>query len=97
MSVSIYDVNNKIHTHYTKGGEYSLSGVDYVGEYYLLNGKAYSGKSGDINAKELTKYYPNNTVYNYDNLFNFQKIESTYKQPKNSIIQPTEGILYKIL
>lgn len=91
MGLSGYDINNLIHTQYTKGGEYSLNGRDYVGEYHIANNKAFTGPNGTIGSKELTKYYPHNMVYTYDSLFQFKKIESTFKQPMDAIIIPTEG------
>ena len=91
MAVSKYDANSVIHTRYTKGGEYSLKGVDYVGEYHILDNIAYTGPSDSIESSALTKYYPDAAVYTYDSLFNFKKLESTLKQPKDVTIQPTEG------
>lgn len=91
MGLNGYDINNIVHTQYTKGGEYSLNGRDYVGEYHIINKKAFTGPNDSIQSVELTRYYPNNALYTYDSLFNFKKIESTYKQPKDSIITPDEG------
>lgn len=91
MNANGYDISNIIHTRYTKGSEYSLDGKDYVGEYHIINDKAYTGPSDAIGTKLLTRYYPNSSVYTYDSLFNFRKVESSFQQPKDAVITPTEG------
>lgn len=54
-SISGYSPRSRVQTYlYTKGGEYSLEGVEYVGEYHIKEDTAYTGPepvkaSEDIN------------------------------------------------
>lgn len=48
-----YSPRKKVRTHlYTKGGEYSLDGVEYVGEYYLEEGIARTGPKPPTDEEE---------------------------------------------
>lgn len=43
-SISGYSPRSKVQTHkYTKGGEFTLDGKDYIGEYHLKDGLAWTG------------------------------------------------------
>jgi hypothetical protein len=83
MARSVYSLTYPNVTGYTKRFEYSLDGENYVGEYHILDGLAYTGppKIGKQYRKVLTKYYSNQNNYIYDKLNKFEKIESTYITP----------------
>jgi hypothetical protein len=88
---SIYTAVQQKEVKYTKGGEYSLEGDNYIGIYHISNDGAFTGEPNSPNKKALTKYYESKDVYLYDKSFNFKKIESTYKTPTLVRIQPTEN------
>lgn len=60
---------------YTKGKEYSLDGVEYIGEYHLEGRTAKTGPIKDAASKVLRKYYPNQMLYDYDRCRNFPRRE----------------------
>ncbi len=88
---SVYSILYPENTFYTKGFEYSLDGENYIGEYHVVDGQAYTGppKIGANYRKPLTKYYDNASVYAYDKLKNFNKVESTYRTPIYIRPEPT--------
>jgi hypothetical protein len=88
---SIYTAVQQKEVKYTKGGEYSLEGDNYVGIYHISNDGVFTGEPNLLNKKALTKYYKSKDVYLYDKSFDFKKIESTYKTPTLVKIQPTEN------
>lgn len=58
---------------YTKGYEFSLEGVNYVGEYHK-DGKDFKTEPiPSITSKALTKYYSDPLVYDYDKARGFPK------------------------
>lgn len=85
---SKYSVFKPTDTLYTKGGEFSLNGKNYVGEYYTLDGKSYSGKAEDNSGYLLAAFYPNNNNYVYDKLYKFNKLEKNLKQPVQARVTP---------
>lgn len=87
---SKYGVLNSTETYYTKGGEFFLDGKNYKGEYHFVDGKIFSGPVNSTNPKELTKYYGSQDLFVYDKLYNFNKIESTFKQPTVKLISPAD-------
>ena len=80
-SISKYSVLYPKNTFYTKGEEFSLDGKNYIGPYYVVNGKVWTGKPGNSNAKQLTEYYPDQEVYRYDVLRGFNVRQKTYTLP----------------
>jgi len=90
---SIYSILYPDNTLYTKGFEYSLDGENYIGEYHIVDGQAYTGppKVGALYRKPLTKYYEDGNVYLYDKLNGFKKIESTYIPPKYIRPEPSQA------
>lgn len=90
---SVYSITYPNTTLYTKGYEYSLDGENYIGEYHVLDGQAFTGppKIGAQYRKPLTRYYDNQNTYIYDKLKDFNRIESTYKTPTYLKPQPTSG------
>lgn len=88
---SDYSIFKPTDTFYTKGGEFSLNGKNYIGEYYILDEKFYAGKAEDNNGYELTSFYSNNNNYVYDSLYNFDKLEKKLKQPTQAKITPLDS------
>jgi hypothetical protein len=88
--MNLYSITTDTNTHYTKGGEYSFEGSNYAGEFHYKDGKPYAGPFGSVSNRPLTQYYSSSVNYTYDKLFNFNKIESTLKQPAKAIITPTD-------
>jgi hypothetical protein len=88
-SVSKYSSLYPKNTYYTKGGEFSLNGVNYIGPFYVVNGKAYTGKPGNPDAKQLTVFYPDSDTYTYDKLRGFNVRQKTYKSPKYALPSPS--------
>jgi len=93
MARSVYSLTYPNTTQYTKGFEYSLDGENYIGEYHLLDGLAYTGppKVGKQYRKLLTKYYDNQNNYTYDKLNKFNKIEASYISPVYVKPSPQSG------
>lgn len=87
---SRYSIFKPSETYYTKGKEYSLNGQNYIGEYHISNDKPLSGPIGSDSSQELTEYYASDALYTYDKLYNFQKIEHTFKEPLAIKIVPQE-------
>jgi hypothetical protein len=53
-NVSGFSPRKRVRTHlYTKGGEYSLDGVEYVGEYYVEEGTARTGPKPPVDTDEV--------------------------------------------
>jgi hypothetical protein len=90
---SVYSILYPDNTLYTKGFEYSLEGENYIGEYHIVDGQAYTGppKVGALYRKPLTKYYEDGNVYLYDKLNGFKKAESTYVQPRYLRPDPSQA------
>jgi len=75
---------------YTKGGEFSLDGINYIGEYHLVGIKPQTGPVPDKQSKSLTKYYADLVVYNYDRIKQFKKLVTEFIEPKPIIIKPID-------
>tara|TARA_R110000868_G_scaffold70599_6_gene207276 strand:+ start:1093 stop:1698 length:606 start_codon:yes stop_codon:yes gene_type:complete len=58
---------------YTKGFQYSLDGVNYIGEYHIEGRLVKTGPVQSPESKELTKYYSDPMLYDYDKARNFPK------------------------
>lgn len=72
---------------YTKGGEYSLDGKDYIGEYNLANNEPTTGPIRTQNSQKLTKFYPNHQVYLYDSLKQFENLITDYAEPNPIVLR----------
>lgn len=66
---------------YTKGGEYTLDGFNYVGEYHLDGSQAKTGPTVDTKSKILQRYYSNKDHFIYDKVFDFDVRVLSYKNP----------------
>ena len=75
---------------YTKGREFSLEGINHIGEYHLVDSKPKTGPVPSNEAMALTKYYPDPVVYNYDRIRQFKNLVTDFTEPKPIIIKPTE-------
>lgn len=77
---------------YTKGGEYSLDGVEYIGEYHKVRGIAKSGPtSKTTNSRVLQRLYSNPDHYVYDKVFNFEVGVLQFVEPKPHRFTPTDA------
>lgn len=56
---------------YTKGGEFSLNGVEYIGEYHYEGKLAKTEPIPSAASKTLRKYYADQMLYQYDRCRNF--------------------------
>lgn len=90
---SAYSITYPNRTQYTKGFEYSLNGENYVGEYHVVDGQAFTGPPliNKTLRQPLTKYYDNQNNYNYDKLAKFGRIQSTYIPPQYTKPTPNTG------
>lgn len=87
---SRYSIFNPTDTYYTKGFEYSLDGENYVGEYHIKDGIPYKGPVTDVERIELTRFYSEQNNFEYDKLFDFKKVEPTFKKIQAAKIEPQE-------
>lgn len=73
-----YHSNNYL---YTKGGEFSLDGLNYIGEYHYQDVLVRTGPVEETSSKTLQRFYNNPNVYIYDKLNNFQVQVLKYVDP----------------
>lgn len=78
---------------YTKGYEYSLNGVNYIGEYHMLGQVAKTGPIETPSSLMLTKYYGNQDLYEYDKARGFPK---RVRNIPNQIVWTPKASDYKI-
>ena len=74
---------------YTKGGEYSLDGRNYIGEYHIAGDFVRTGPIPSPESKTLRKYYTNPLLYQYDKSRNFT--ERVRTEPNQSVVFPKDG------
>lgn len=89
-----YSVVRTKNTLYTKGGEFTveLTGEPYSGQYFVVDGVAYSGKPGAENPRRLLPYrYDNTDMFLYDRAFAFKNPVKLAQQPKYFRPEPTES------
>lgn len=75
---------------YTKGGEFSYEGKNYIGEYHYDSNIPKIGPTHNKNAKTLQRYYANPEHYIYDKAFNFKSKILSYVNPKPYLYKPNE-------
>jgi hypothetical protein len=75
---------------YTKGGEFSLNGEEYIGEYHLIAQTAFTGPIHNESSTQLRRFYAYESQYTYDQLFNFLVPASLYIDPVPYTFSPTE-------
>lgn len=73
---------------YTKGGEYSLDGKEYIGEYHLVGTEARTGPVPDKKASTLRKFYTDPILYEYDKARDFKT--RNVIEPNQSVVFPKE-------
>lgn len=89
-----FKFNNKEQNHlYTKGKQFSINGIEYIGEYHLVNKKPFTGPESSDFSEPLTVYYSNHDHYSYDSLIigtnkTFVKV---FGQPIPFIPNPTSS------
>lgn len=74
---------------YTKGGEYSLNGKEYIGEYHISGDVTLTGPVPDALSQKLRKYYSDNMLYEYDRARGF--VERVRIEPNQVVFQPTNA------
>lgn len=77
---------------YTKGGEYSLNGLNYIGEYHLDGTIPKTGPIIAEDTMELRKPYTNINSYNYDVLRKFKKLVTRFQDPKPYLYTPNSQV-----
>jgi len=75
---------------YTKGGEYSLDGIEYIGEYHVVHGVAKTGPKPTPETKLLQRLYPNKDHYIYDKIHNFDVKVLDFVEPRPHLFNPTD-------
>ena len=75
---------------YTKGGEFSYEGKNYIGEYHYDNIIPKTGPIHNNDAKTLQRYYANPEHYLYDKAFAFKPKVLSYVNPKPHLYIPNE-------
>lgn len=77
---------------YTKGGEFSLNGINYVGEYHLDGTIPKTGPILSEDAIQLRNLYLNANSYVYDSLRKFKKLVTQHQDPKPYLYAPTSQV-----
>jgi hypothetical protein len=75
---------------YTKGGEFSLDGVEYIGEYHFISNVPKTGPVPTNDSKVLQRLYKNSDHYTYDKLFSFNVPILNYVEPIPYLYTPSE-------
>lgn len=75
---------------YTKGGELSLDGKNYIGEYHLDGTIAKTGPIQTDDSKVLHRNYPNPDHYTYEKLFKFRVPVMDFVDPVPYLYTPTQ-------
>lgn len=81
--------NNNLYR-YTKGNEFSLNGVNYIGEYHYIGNTPKTGPTPSNQSQELRRIYNNFDHYVYDRAFDFDVNVLTYVDPIPYLYKPTE-------
>jgi len=77
---------------YTKGGEFSYGGINYVGEYHYDGNVAKTGPTPNDNAQLLQRYFANPEHYIYDRAFRFKPKVLGFVDPKPYLYKPNEQV-----
>lgn len=91
LNAFLLDSNENTNYLYTKGGEFSLNGLDYVGEYHYFNKVPRTGPVPSNESRTLLKPYKNKDNYVYDKVLNFRNPIQTYIEPVPYIFIPTDS------
>lgn len=74
---------------YTKGFQFSLNGVNYIGEYHKSGDEYRTGPEPSKTSQLLTKYYSDPILYAYDKAKNFPKRPRV--EPNQIVFTPDEA------
>lgn len=92
-SISAYSLSKNDNTYlYTKGGEYSLDGKEYIGEYHIEGLTIKTGPIKSPESKVLQKLYNNQDHYTYNKLFSFQVPVLKFVDPIPHLYRPIEQV-----
>ena len=75
---------------YTKGGDFSLNGVEYIGEYHYVGDIPKTGPVPTSDSKILQRIYRNRDHYVYDRNFNFDVPVLNFIEPSPYLYRPQE-------
>lgn len=75
---------------YTKGGEFSLDGVEYIGEYHYISNVPKTGPIPSNDSKMLQRLYRNPDHYTYDKLHNYNPAVLNFVEPIPYLYTPSE-------
>ena len=75
---------------YTKGGHFSLNGMDYIGEFHYAGKTPKTGPIPNEDSQILRRAYKNPDDYIYDHLHDFDVEVLRYKDPKQIVYEPAE-------
>jgi len=75
---------------HTKGGEFSLNGENYVGEYHRVGDQIQTGPTPSKSAQTLRRLYTHGDHFVYDGLFQFEVRALTFKDPVPYVLVPAE-------
>ncbi len=76
---------------YTKGGQFSLDGEEYIGEYHFLGKTAKTGPLPLPESRVLQRLYRAQDHYVYDRNFNFNVGVLKFIDPRPYLYAPTEA------
>lgn len=77
---------------YTKGGEYTLNGKNYIGEYHLEGQLVKTGPIQSENSQMLRRYYNIQDHYIYDKVHDFNIPVLGYISPKPYLYSPQDSV-----
>lgn len=87
--VNKYSLANNTGTYlYTKGGEYSLDGKNYIGEYHMEGTIAKTGPVASASSQVLQRFYTISEHYTYDKNFNFKVPVLGFVEPAPYLYRP---------
>jgi len=93
MGLSRFSSRRKNSTHlYTKGGEFSLDGKNYIGEYHLDGNTPKTGPVLDDSSQVLRRYYNVSDHYIYDKTYDFNIPILKYTDPKPYLYKPQDSV-----
>lgn len=75
---------------YTKGGQFSLDGIEYIGEYHFLGNTAKTGPVPTPDARILQRLYRVQDHYIYDRNFDFDVKVLSFVEPRPYLYVPKE-------
>lgn len=90
-SYSEFSIGRNDNTYkYTKGGQFSLDGVEYIGEYHFLGRTAKTGPIPDPESRVLQRLYRVQDHYIYDRNFDFNVRVLNFIEPRPYLYTPKE-------